>query len=974
MPKTGRAIAILLVVFSSMLTRAIAQSDPYYDATFQWLSYAYAQKWDLALHSAENLRVLIKNEYGEGSPHYSLVLSGILGQTYYADKRNDSAIAYYRRGMDLFRLNGDTTSGIYKTIKSQFRILSTWQTEDTLATLPDSAMIQRRLAMIKRAQHYSASDKRKIREGLERWKDSLSKRPRDTSIMHYMRVVTSPMPAYAVKAMIKLQRYMVYIGIPDPMDDDYLTLLFDQERWRAHIANAVGGIVTPGDGRDTLSVNVYEYLYAGVCLLKKAITDQQEKSSRQIVYNLNFREDEPDHRYPDPQDDYGHEGPKSTVERGRICLTNKQYARAEGMFRQEIKHLWQTGYSRSDYMQQSLAGLSASLIGLQRYGEAADSLMILSRGTFSNMSGELFSQPEHAQVRYKKAMTLILDMLYTCLCHPEPGHPYKEEMVNNIFKLQLQLQDDILDNLADSYRKARDTVPGYSTSLIAGIMAPMKVVADQHMLPLYKRDLDMDSLEMMQQYIERAVLLSPTFIHHNPDTSVDIRELSRNQVPGTANIEYIRFNYKKDIDADSSVYGAFVFRQGDKCPAFLPLCSGEALDNLLHNEKGGKIDPDDLSQKLYDPSSPGAAILYKLIWAPLEPYLDHITNINYSTAGLLNDLSMNAVYTGRNYLMNSYSMHRFLRLRDATYRKNNIAMPPSINLWGGIRYGSAGKNGLDSLGNEEIASLKRLFDQYHINPRVHEGDNATEEDFKNQASGMTGVLHISTHGLYFPFDRDHRKDSLPGIAAAGDATDAGIAANDADHGSIATGNAGRDGDAGIAAGDADHGSIAAGDADHGSIAAGDAGPAGFLAANADPLYRCGLALSGVNHYWTKGLPLPGREDGFLTGGEVSMLDLHHVQLVTLSACETGLGDITDDEGNLGLQRAFKLAGAENLLVSLWQVDQALTTHLLTLFYGNWLKGMSLSEALRAAEQALAGDNTRKSPLTPYRWAAFELIE
>jgi CHAT domain-containing protein len=113
----------------------------------------------------------------------------------------------------------------------------------------------------------------------------------------------------------------------------------------------------------------------------------------------------------------------------------------------------------------------------------------------------------------------------------------------------------------------------------------------------------------------------------------------------------------------------------------------------------------------------------------------------------------------------------------------------------------------------------------------------------------------------------------------------------------------------------------------------------------------------------------GRENGLLTGYEVAQLDLHQVELVTLSACETGLGDVTDNEGNLGLQRAFRLAGAHSLLVSLWQVPARQTTELLSLFYRNWLKGQPFSQALLNAQRSL---QEKKYP--PYFWAGFVLIE
>ena len=101
------------------------------------------------------------------------------------------------------------------------------------------------------------------------------------------------------------------------------------------------------------------------------------------------------------------------------------------------------------------------------------------------------------------------------------------------------------------------------------------------------------------------------------------------------------------------------------------------------------------------------------------------------------------------------------------------------------------------------------------------------------------------------------------------------------------------------------------------------------------LTRSGLLLAGANTA-LKGLPLPeGVEDGVLTAKEIAGMDLRRLDLVALSACQTGLGEITGD-GVFGLQRGFKKAGANTLLMSLWKVDDTATQLLMTQFYKNML--------------------------------------
>ncbi len=136
-----------------------------------------------------------------------------------------------------------------------------------------------------------------------------------------------------------------------------------------------------------------------------------------------------------------------------------------------------------------------------------------------------------------------------------------------------------------------------------------------------------------------------------------------------------------------------------------------------------------------------------------------------------------------------------------------------------------------------------------------------------------------------------------------------------------------------------------------------------------PLIRSGLKLAGANYAWNLKRPVLGLEDGILTAYEVSQMNLTHTQLVVLSACETGLGDIRGNEGVYGLQRAFRVAGAKNVLMSLWKVPDLETEQLMTQFYHNWLeKKMPLREALDAAQAVL-----RKRLPNPYYWAGFVLI-
>ncbi len=108
----------------------------------------------------------------------------------------------------------------------------------------------------------------------------------------------------------------------------------------------------------------------------------------------------------------------------------------------------------------------------------------------------------------------------------------------------------------------------------------------------------------------------------------------------------------------------------------------------------------------------------------------------------------------------------------------------------------------------------------------------------------------------------------------------------------------------------------------------------------------------------------------LTALEISNLDLKNTNLVVLSACETGLGDIEGNEGVYGLQRAFKMAGVESIIMSLWQVPDAETSEFMQLFYNTWFEGGTVRNAFNETQLSMQ----TKYATEPYKWAAFVLVD
>jgi len=137
------------------------------------------------------------------------------------------------------------------------------------------------------------------------------------------------------------------------------------------------------------------------------------------------------------------------------------------------------------------------------------------------------------------------------------------------------------------------------------------------------------------------------------------------------------------------------------------------------------------------------------------------------------------------------------------------------------------------------------------------------------------------------------------------------------------------------------------------------------------LSRSGLFLagasSGLDPEQRKYIP-DGVDDGILTAKEISRMDFKGLDLVVLSACQTGLGEVTS-EGVFGLQRGFKKAGAQTIVMSLWNVSDKPTRELMTEFYRNLVSGKSKREAF-----ILAQDKIRLKYIDPKMWAGFIMID
>lgn len=365
---------------------------------------------------------------------------------------------------------------------------------------------------------------------------------------------------------------------------------------------------------------------------------------------------------------------------------------------------------------------------------------------------------------------------------------------------------------------------------------------------------------------------------------------------------------------------ALVLKKGYKTPHIIPLCKERSITNLEQED-------------IYETDS-----IYRLIWQPLENELEGVRNIYFSADRELHKIGIeyvpvsNGAIIGDRYNIYRLSSTRTLAKRPMGRKTNNAV------LYGGLRY-DVDKDDLitqSRSGGYHSTSASRAFSvddhryglkylpgtlkeveeisrSFSVQPRLITGISGTEESFKSLAGMPIDIIHLATHGFFWD-DEDAKKRDYVSFLKANNR----VRQTEEDK----------------------------------------------------ALMRSGLLFSGAN-IGLRGESLPNDvEDGVLTALELSNMNLGNVDMVVMSACESGLGE-TSGEGVFGLQRGFKLAGANTLLMSLWKVDDTVTQILMTEYYTHYLSGKSKQASLKLAQQTLRNSSEYSSP---QYWAAFIILD
>lgn len=406
---------------------------------------------------------------------------------------------------------------------------------------------------------------------------------------------------------------------------------------------------------------------------------------------------------------------------------------------------------------------------------------------------------------------------------------------------------------------------------------------------------------------------------------IEIDTIAQYLPPDSALIEFVRYrphNFERNtVEADR--YAAYILRPGGHLQ-WADLGEAEVIDDAIAT----------LSDQLYDPTSlPATAArqLAVLIMNPIAAYIDGVEHLLISPDSQLNRLPFEVLVTAQGqHLIERHLISYLGSGRDLRRLADTPASRQGPVLVGNPDYDStavpdtmvAGQRGTSSQRSSDLTQLQfaplpgtarevNAIAPLWPNATVLKQQQATESALKQVTAPR--ILHIATHGFFL--------DDLPLVAPA---EPFGLASL--------------------------------------GMAVDGLPLAPPVPSRENPLLRSGLALAGFNQRRS------GDEDGVLTALEAASLDLYGTQLVVLSACDTGVGQVANGEGIYGLRRAFAMAGAQSQLLSLWQVSDNITADLMIQYYQALTRGVGRAEALRQAQLHLM----QGAYSHPYYWSAFIL--
>ena len=455
----------------------------------------------------------------------------------------------------------------------------------------------------------------------------------------------------------------------------------------------------------------------------------------------------------------------------------------------------------------------------------------------------------------------------------------------------------------------------------------------QYEKPIAERKLNCDSLENVAEQMERELVQSSkAYGDFTRNLTISWKDVQKGLSDGDMAVEFISFpKFRVDtiLEREGVQYVALTLKKGYDKPKMITLFEESELDAIPEN-------------RWYADTA-----LCHLVWGQLGDELRGVKNVYFSPDGALYNIGIEHLpYSATENMGERYNMFRLSSTRELAIGREQPSAKSSA-LYGGLQYyvpptellaynqkkgyswRTASRDVFEPLPETktEVENISALLKGHNYDaPAIYAGDEGTEESFKALSGKRTRIIHLATHGCYITpdeADRQRKSDMQQRLAILRVGNDNALGTEED-----------------------------------------------------EALTRSYLAMSGGKMCWTSDTIPEGLDDGLLTAQEISRLDLRGCDLVVLSACETGLGDITS-EGVMGLQRGFKKAGVQSIVMSLWKVADRPTQEFMTEFYRHLTAGEGKRTSFLAAQRFLKEKYPTNLPnddgRPPY-WASFIILD
>ena len=490
-------------------------------------------------------------------------------------------------------------------------------------------------------------------------------------------------------------------------------------------------------------------------------------------------------------------------------------------------------------------------------------------------------------------------------------HP---EAVAYQYDIQLLIKSILLDassKIQDQIYKSQDSM---TISLFEQLKEKRNNYASLYRVPdsvLKVKKIDLQALneeiENLEAQINRRTDLYQQLVQKKEVSWKQVQANLKEREAAIEIVKYPLFAFNKDGGyTDTVLYAALLVKKDSKFPTYIEIGDGALLD-----KEGYYSYKRDIRERILESDA------YDIFWRPIKEHLSGIDKVYFSPDGVYHSINMNSLYNkeDQSYIVDEISFVQVASTREITKTRDNQSKPNTALLIGAPHF-----------NEEKIATI-------NIQPTDTIGKPLSRGTKLEALPGAKKEIE-ELERLFTKFD--YQSTSFLGEKASEIPLKA---TKNMKLVHIAT-----------------HGFFQKSKKDQ----------------QEPPLMQSGLYFSGAQQTLDdssfQDLGLNSGEDGIFTALEAKNLDLKGTELVTLSACDSGLGTVRSGEGVYGLQRAFKIAGAESILMSLWKVDDEVTKKLMVEFYTQWLSGKSKSSALKLAQQKIRNDHPH-----PFFWAPFILI-